>query len=156
MLPGGVERDANVALRLGPATEIPRQFGPIRRAPWARTSASSRSWRSMPSLPISAKPAEMTTSAAHAARERLLGGLDHARRGHADDGEVDGVGDLVDRAVAANAGDRLAVAVDGVGGALEVALDDVPEELAADRPASPRRADHGDAARPRRTDAATR
>ena len=63
MLPGGVERDANVALRLGPATEIPRQFGPIRRAPCARTSASSRSWRSRPSLPVSANPAEMTTSA---------------------------------------------------------------------------------------------
>ena len=63
MLPGGVERDAKVALRLGPATEIPRQFGPIRRAPYARTSASSRSWRSRPSLPVSAKPAEMTTSA---------------------------------------------------------------------------------------------
>ena len=63
MFPGGAERDANVALRLGPATAMPRQFGPISRAPWARTSASSRSWRSIPSLPVSAKPAEMTTSA---------------------------------------------------------------------------------------------
>ena len=44
-------------------TAIPRQFGPIIRAPCARTSASSRSWRSAPSEPTSANPAEMTQSA---------------------------------------------------------------------------------------------
>ncbi len=63
MLPLGAERAAKVAFRRGPATAMPRQFGPIRRAPWARTSASSCSCRSAPSLPTSAKPAEMTTSA---------------------------------------------------------------------------------------------
>ncbi len=63
MLPLGAERAAKVAFRLAAAVAIPRQFGPIRRAPWARTSASSRSWRSAPSLPTSANPAEMTTSA---------------------------------------------------------------------------------------------
>ena len=68
MFPGGAERDANVALRRGPATAMPRQFGPISRAPCARTSASSRSCRSRPSTPVSAKPAEMTTSAFTPAR----------------------------------------------------------------------------------------
>jgi len=42
---------------------MPRQFGPTSRPPWARTSASSRSWRSRPSAPTSAKPEEMTQSA---------------------------------------------------------------------------------------------
>ena len=56
MLPGGAARAAKVAFRRGAATAIPRQFGPISRAPCARTSASSRSWRATPSLPISAKP----------------------------------------------------------------------------------------------------
>ena len=63
MLPLGAERAAKVAFSRGPATAIPRQFGPISRAPCERTSASSRSCRSAPSLPTSAKPAEMTTSA---------------------------------------------------------------------------------------------
>ena len=35
MLPLGAERAAKVAFRRGPATAMPRQFGPIRRAPWA-------------------------------------------------------------------------------------------------------------------------
>ena len=50
----------------GPAVAIPRQLGPISRAPCERTSASSRS--PTPSLPISAKPAEMTTRARVPAR----------------------------------------------------------------------------------------
>ena len=33
MLPAGAERAAKVALRLGPATAMPRQLGPISRAP---------------------------------------------------------------------------------------------------------------------------
>ncbi len=61
--PAGSARGANVALRPSAGTAMPRQFGPTRRAPCARTSASSRSWRSTPSEPISAKPAEMTQSA---------------------------------------------------------------------------------------------
>ena len=51
---------AKVALSRGAAAAMPRQFGPISRAPCERTSASSRSCRSTPSAPISAKPAEMT------------------------------------------------------------------------------------------------
>ena len=143
-----LRREADVARRrrarregrieAGPATEMPRQFGPIRRAPCARTSASSRSWRSMPSLPVSAKPAEMTTSARTPRASACSAASTTPARRDADDRDVDRVRDLVDRAVAPDARDRRAVAVHGVGGSLEVALDDVPEELAADR--SPARA----------------
>ena len=104
-----------------PATAIPRQLGPISRAPCARTSASSRSWRSAPSLPTSAKPAEMTTQCADALAERLLGRLQHGVGGQRDDREIDVVRDLLDRGVPPHARDRLAVPVHGVGRAGEVA-----------------------------------
>jgi hypothetical protein len=81
-----------------------------------------------------------------AVRERLLGDLDHARSRHADHGHVDRIGDLAHRAVAADARDRRAVTVHGVGGTLEITLENVPEELTADRSAPLRRADHSDAA----------
>jgi hypothetical protein len=61
--PGGGAPGAKVAFKPIPGTAIPRPFGPMSRAPCARTSASSCSWRSTPSAPISAKPAEMTQSA---------------------------------------------------------------------------------------------
>ena len=61
--PGGNARGAKVALSRGRAAERPRQFGPIIRAPWARTVARSSASRAAPSGPTSAKPAEMTQSA---------------------------------------------------------------------------------------------
>ena len=63
-VPGG-EASAARRSRSGrpPRRRCPRQFGPTRRAPWARTSASSSSWRRMPSIPVSANPAEITQSA---------------------------------------------------------------------------------------------
>ena len=63
MLPAGRMRGAKVAFSRHEETAMPRQFGPISRAPCARTSASSCSWRRMPSGPVSAKPAEITQSA---------------------------------------------------------------------------------------------
>ena len=63
--------------------------GPISRAPCARTSASSRSWRSTPSLPISAKPAEMTTRARTPLRSACSAASSTAAPGQRDDGEVD-------------------------------------------------------------------
>ena len=147
MLPAGAERAAKVAFRLGPATAMPRQFGPISRAPCERTSASSCSCRSTPSLPISAKPAEMTTSARTPLRSACSAASSTAAPGSEITARSTGVGDLLDRPVAAHAGDRLAVAVDRVGGAGEVAGEDVAEELAADRAAPPRGADDGDAPR---------
>jgi len=47
----------------GSVLTMPRQLGPIRRMPAARQTASSSRWRSAPSGPISAKPAETTTMA---------------------------------------------------------------------------------------------
>ena len=70
-------REGRVQLRLEEA--MPRQFGPTSRAPCARTSASSCSWRSRPSAPISAKPAEITQSARTPFAQRLLRRLEHAR-----------------------------------------------------------------------------
>src|SRR5918999_1128128 len=63
MLPAGTDGGPKVAFRLGAVSAMPRQFGPISRPPWARTSASRRSSSRAPSAPVSAKPAEMTTSA---------------------------------------------------------------------------------------------
>ena len=41
MLPTGAWREANVAFSRVAAEATPRQFGPMRRAPWARTRASN-------------------------------------------------------------------------------------------------------------------
>ena len=143
--PGGSARGPKVAFSDGAATAMPRQFGPTRRPPCARTSASSCSWRSRPSSPISAKPAEITQSARTPGSERGLGRVQHVRARKADDGEVDGLGKLLDRGVGAHAGHGLAAAVHRVRGALELAGEDVPEDDAADRLAPCRGADHGDA-----------
>ena len=90
MRPGGNERGANVALRPTTLDAIPRQFGPMSRAPCARTRPSSASCRSTPSSPTSAKPAEMTHSARTPA-ERLLRGVEHVLARDADDNEVERV-----------------------------------------------------------------
>ena len=155
MLPLDAGRAANVAFRHGPATAIPRQLGPIRRAPRARTSSSRRSCRSAPSRPTSANPAEMTTSARTPASSASSAASSTAPAGSETDGDVDRLRDLRDRAVRPNAGDWLPVPVHGVRGAREVPGEDVAEQLAADRAAPPRGADHRDARAARRTGAAT-
>ena len=48
MLPRGPSARRRSRSGWGPATAMPRQLGPISRAPWARTSASSCSWRATP------------------------------------------------------------------------------------------------------------
>ena len=73
---------------------------------------------------------------AHALAQRLLGGFEHRGRRQRDHGEVDLVRDLFDRAIGADAGHGLAVAVDREGGAGEVAGEDIAEELATDRAAT--------------------
>ena len=113
MRPSGSARGANVALRPRPGTAMPRQFGPTSRAPCARTSASSCSCRSRPSAPVSAKPAEITHSARTPCRSAAAAAAEHLLAGEADHGEVDRVGDLLDRRVGADAGDGLALEVDG-------------------------------------------
>ena len=69
-----------------------------------------------------------------------------ARR-HRDHRQVDAVPDLADRAVAANTRDGLALAIDRVDDAAEVALEDVAKELAADRAPARRCADDSHAHR---------
>ena len=106
MLPGGVERDANVAFRLGPATEMPEAVRPD-QARAVRTDE-----REQPLLAVDAvasrlrEPGRDDDERVDPVRERLLGGFDHARSGHADDRHVHRVGDLVHRAVAPDARDR--------------------------------------------------
>ena len=68
--------------------------------------------------------------------------------GEADHGEVDGLRQLLDGAVAPHAPDRFAAAVDRVCSSLEVRRKDVAEQLPADRASPPRSADHDE--RPRR------
>ena len=122
MLPLGAERAAKVAFRRGPATAMPRQFGPISRAPWARTSASSCSCRSTPSLPTSAKPAEMTTSARTPLRSASSAAASTCSPGTEITARSTGSGISATDGIAADAGDRRALGVDRIGGAGEVAL----------------------------------
>ena len=133
MLPLGAERAAKVAFRLGAGdrdTEAVRPDQP---------RAVRADEREQPLLALGALAPDLGEARrddderADALAERLLGGFEHGRGRQRDHGEVDGVGDLLDRAVGAHARDRLAVAVDRVRRAGEVALEDVAEELAADR-----------------------
>ena len=145
--PGSAERDANVASRPRPGTAIPRQFGPI------KPCAVRPDELEEPLLALDALDARLGEPGGDhderpdARAERLVGGGQHGVRGDADHGEVDGIGDLRDRPVSAHPRDGHALAVDGVGGSEEVRLDDVPEELAADRAATARCADDRDAVR---------
>ena len=83
----------------------------------------------------------------HAMLERGTHSLEDGGRRNADDGEVDWVRKFRDRAVPAHARDRLAAAVDWVGRARVVAVEDVAEELTAYRPATRRGAEHGNGPR---------
>ena len=145
--PGAALRAAKVAFRLGAADARPRQFGPMSRAPCARTAASSCSWRSRPACPTSAKPAEMTTSARTPARSAssAAGTTASAATAITARSTVSGISATDVYARTPATGSR--APVDRVGGAAEVAPEDVPEELAADRSASPGGPDHGDGAR---------
>ena len=72
MLPAGMCGGPKVAFNRGPDTAMPRQLGPTMRPPWARTTSSSRSWRSAPSTPNSANPAEITHKARTPVRSAQL------------------------------------------------------------------------------------
>ena len=144
--PAGKARGAKVAFSPTAAVAMPRQLGPTSRAPWARTSVSSCSCRATPSAPVSAKPAEMTQSDRVPERSASSAAPITSSPGKADHAEVDRVADLLERAVGAHAGNRLAGAVDRVGGAREPAGEDVAEQLAADRAAPRGGADHGNRA----------
>jgi hypothetical protein len=80
--PSGSARGANVAFRRGSEMLIPRQFGPIRRAPWARTAARSRSCRSRPTGPTSAKPAALRARGRRALSSRISFSLGQEHQPH--------------------------------------------------------------------------
>ena len=144
ILPAGSARGAKVAFRPWPGTAMPRQFGPTSRAPCARTSASSCSCRSRALGAHLGEARRDDAQRRNAARERRRRGVEHLLAREADDGEVDRIGDLLDRAVRVHAGHRLAAQVHRVGRAGEVGGEDVAEQLAADRAAPTRGADHRD------------
>ena len=121
MLPGG-ERVRARTSRSGPAAaeKMPRQFGPISRAPWARTRASSCSWRRTPSIPVSANPAEITQSARVPFRSAASASASTASPGTQKTARSTGVGDVGDRRVGPHAGDGAGLRVDRVGDPGEV------------------------------------
>ena len=147
MFPGGAAREAKVALSRTAADEMPRQFGPRSRAPCARIDASNDCWRSSPSEPTSAKPAEITQTARTPVSRTRIHRLEDRGRRETDDRELDGIGDVRDGAVSPDACDRLAVAIHGVCGTHVLALEDVAEELASDRAPARRGAEHRDGLR---------
>ena len=147
MLPAGMKGGPKVAFSRGPDTAIPRQLGPISRPPCARTSVEQ------PLLALGARGpglGEAGRDDAQRAHARVAAPPRRPRaprsRRHRDDREVDRVREVGDRRVGAHARDRRRVGIDRMGGAREVAGDDVAEQLAADRPAPRRGADHRDAA----------
>src|SRR3954452_13112124 len=109
--------------------------------------------REQPLLPLGSLAARLGAAGgddhqgADAGRERLLCGIEHELSRQADDGEVDRLRDLPHRAVTVDAGDGLALAVDRVRRAGEVAGEDIAEELSADRTPALRGPDDGDGAR---------
>src|SRR5437867_8849329 len=63
--PAGGQAGAKVASRLtaGSVLTTPMQLGPTMRIPRPRTNRASSFWAAAPSDPVSAKPAEITTTA---------------------------------------------------------------------------------------------
>ncbi len=145
--PGAALRAAKVAFRLGAADARPRQFGPMQPRPVRAYG------RQQPFLPLEARLPDLGEAGgdhderADARAQRLLGRRHDSIGRDGDHGQVDRVGDLGHGRVRPHARHRLRAPVDRVGGAAEVTREDVPEELPADRSASPGGPDHGDGAR---------
>ena len=154
--PGGSARGAKVAFSFGFDDAMPRQFGPSRRAPCERTSASSCSCRSRPSAPVSAKPEEITQRARTPLRSASSAASSTRGPGRQMTASSTSSGISAIESYPRTPATGLAAAVDRVGRALEVGLEHVAEELAADRA----RVDARRRSRPRcaarRTDAARR
>ena len=96
-----LRREADVARREGsagrrsrsdraPAEKMPRQFGPISRAPCARTRASSCSWRRTPVGARLGEPGRDHAERARPLRHRRLRLVQHGLGREAEDREVDG------------------------------------------------------------------
>ena len=114
--------------------------------PASRRAASSSRCRSMPSCPASPKPAEITTTARTPSR-RLPHRADGGCARHGDHRELDRPRNVGHRSIRPHRLDHLGGRVDGIHRAPETGLEQVVEQLAADRALLARGADHGD--RPR-------
>ena len=81
MFPAGAERAAKVAFRLGAGDGDAEAVGPDQpRAVRAHQREQLAPGARAPSLPISAKPAEITTSARTPLRSACLGRAEHGGR----------------------------------------------------------------------------
>ena len=154
--PHGGALAAKVAFSRGSATAIPRQFGPIMRAPCRRTKTSSCSCRSMPSIRPRRSPPRSRRAATNALPECPLCASSTRPPGTQMTARSIRIGNFLDRGVAAHAGDRLAADVHREGGADEIAGEHVTEELAADGTATLEAPMTATAAGTQKTVAATR
>ena len=104
--------------------------------------------RKQPLLPLDTFAADLGEAGrddyerADAAAKRILGGREHVLSRNRDHGQVDGIRDLRHRRIAAHASDRRTLRIHRICGSREVRLEDVAEELAADRSPSRRGADN--------------
>ena len=144
--PAGGSAGASEALRRTSGWELmmPKEFGPITRMPLLRAVRSSSRWRTSPSGPASANPAETTSSARTPApaQSRTTSSTDSA--GTAITARSTVPADVADRGVGRQALDLLGLGVDGVDRPGEAAGEDVLQELVPDRVRPPAGADHRD------------
>ena len=140
MLPPVGALGEKVALRrtVGSMFTTPMQLGPTSRMPARRHTASSSRCRCAPSSPVSAKPPEIITSDFTPFHRAVPGDLHRGRRRDGDHREVDRARDVQDRPVGRHRLDHVGVRVDRVDGPREIAVEQVVEQLPADRPASSR------------------
>ena len=146
MFPGGSARGGE--RRVQPATAADGDAEAVRPEEPGAVGADEAEQRVLALLVLRRRPrrspAEMTQSARTPASSAASAASSTAPPGRRSTARSTGSGIVGDRAVAAHAGDGLAVAVDRIRGAGELAGEDVAEELAADRAAPARRADDGD------------
>ena len=145
--PGAAERDANVAFEAATGDGDPEAVRPD-QARAVRPDELEEPLLALDALGAGlGEPGGDHDERPDARAERLVGGIQHGVRRARRSRRGRPGRDLRDRPVSAHPRDGLALAVDGVGGSEEVRLDDVPEELAADRAATARCADDRDLSR---------
>ena len=123
------ERGIEAHRRVGLST--PRQFGPTIRRPAPRTISSTRSSSSRPSSPRSAKPAVRINSA-FTPLPPLGGDIGHVVRRDRDDHKLRWLVELGQTARHADGADDAPCPVDGRRHPLEPAVEDVPQDRAAE------------------------
>ena len=144
-LPGGRTPAANVALSRCAEDAMPRQFGPMRRPPCARTRSSSAACLPSALRADLGEAGRDHAERAHTRCEGVSGGGENRPCRHADDCQIDDWMYPGKRRPCRNPLDGLAAAVDRNDLSGEVPCEHIAEEFAADGAAPRRRAVHGDA-----------